>query len=46
MDIKLAVSRSGHDKDSMYVIIKEEAKIKKMEDIVRLEYKTKVDSSK
>lgn len=25
MDIKLAVSRSGHDKDSMYVIIKEEA---------------------
>ncbi|MFG6383800.1 MAG: KOW domain-containing RNA-binding protein [Lachnospiraceae bacterium] len=25
MDIKLAVSRSGHDKDSIYVIIKEEA---------------------
>lgn len=25
MEIKLAVSRSGHDKDSMYVIIKEEA---------------------
>ena len=25
MDIKLAVSRSGHDKHSMYVIIKEEA---------------------
>ena len=25
MDIKLAVSRSGHDKDSIYVIVKEEA---------------------
>ena len=25
MDIKLAISRSGHDKDSLYVIIKEEA---------------------
>lgn len=25
MDIKLAVSRSGHDKDNIYVIIKEEA---------------------
>ena len=24
MDIKLAVSRSGHDKDSLYVIVKEE----------------------
>ena len=24
MDIKLAVSRSGHDKDSIYVIVKEE----------------------
>ena len=27
MDIKLAVSRSGHDKDSLYVIIKEEANL-------------------
>ncbi|MCI9445944.1 MAG: hypothetical protein HFH36_00870 [Lachnospiraceae bacterium] len=27
MDIKLAVSRSGHDKDSVYVIIKEEANL-------------------
>lgn len=27
MDIKLAVSRSGHDKDSVYVIIKEEASL-------------------
>lgn len=25
MDIKLAISRSGHDKDSIYVIVKEEA---------------------
>ena len=25
MDIKLAVSRSGHDKDSIYVIVREEA---------------------
>ena len=25
MDIKLAVSRAGHDKDSIYVIVKEEA---------------------
>lgn len=25
MDIKLAISRSGHDKDCIYVIIKEEA---------------------
>lgn len=25
MDIKLAISRSGHDKDRLYVIIKEEA---------------------
>ena len=25
MDIKLVVSRSGHDKDSIYVIVKEEA---------------------
>ena len=25
MDIKLAVSKSGHDKDSIYVIVKEEA---------------------
>ncbi|EOS27106.1 hypothetical protein C806_00699 [Lachnospiraceae bacterium 3-1] len=25
MNIKLAVSRSGHDKDNMYVIVKEEA---------------------
>ena len=25
MDIKLAVSRSGHDKGSIYVIVKEEA---------------------
>lgn len=24
MNIKLAISRSGHDKDSLYVIIKEE----------------------
>lgn len=27
MDIKLAVSRSGHDKDSLYVIVKEEANL-------------------
>ena len=27
MDIKLAVSRSGHDKDSIYVIVKEEANL-------------------
>lgn len=27
MDIKLAISRSGHDKDSVYVIIKEEANL-------------------
>ena len=27
MDIKLAVSRSGHDKDCLYVIIKEEANL-------------------
>ncbi len=27
MDIKLAISRSGHDKDSIYVIIKEEANL-------------------
>ncbi len=27
MDLKLAVSRSGHDKDSLYVIIKEEANL-------------------
>ncbi len=27
MDIKLAISRSGHDKDSLYVIIKEEANL-------------------
>lgn len=27
MDIKLAVSRSGHDKDNLYVIIKEEANL-------------------
>ena len=27
MDIKLAVSRSGHDKDYLYVIIKEEANL-------------------
>ena len=27
MDIKLAISRSGHDKDSLYVIIKEEASL-------------------
>ncbi len=27
MDIKLAVSRSGHDKDRLYVIIKEEANL-------------------
>lgn len=25
MNIKLAVSRAGHDKDNMYVIVKEEA---------------------
>lgn len=25
MEIKLAISRSGHDKDSIYVIVKEEA---------------------
>ncbi len=25
MDMKLAVSRAGHDKDSIYVIVKEEA---------------------
>ena len=25
MDIKLAISRSGHDKDNVYVIVKEEA---------------------
>lgn len=27
MDIKLAVSRSGHDKGSIYVIVKEEANL-------------------
>ncbi|MEY8391291.1 hypothetical protein D3Z36_04960 [Lachnospiraceae bacterium] len=27
MDIKLAISRSGHDKDNIYVIIKEEANL-------------------
>ena len=27
MDIKLAISRSGHDKDRIYVIIKEEANL-------------------
>ncbi len=27
MDIKLAVSRSGHDKDSLYVIVKEEGNL-------------------
>lgn len=27
MNIKLAVSRSGHDKDNLYVIIKEEANV-------------------
>lgn len=27
MDIKLAISRSGHDKDSLYVIIKEETNL-------------------
>ncbi len=27
MDLKLAISRSGHDKDSLYVIIKEEANL-------------------
>lgn len=27
MDIKLAISRSGHDKDSLYVIVKEEANL-------------------
>ena len=27
MDIKLAVSRSGHDKDCLYVIIKEETNL-------------------
>ncbi len=25
MELKLAISRSGHDKDSIYVIVKEEA---------------------
>ncbi|MCI9082915.1 MAG: hypothetical protein HFI70_11610 [Lachnospiraceae bacterium] len=27
MDIKLAISRSGHDKDNIYVIINEEANL-------------------
>ncbi len=27
MDIKLAISRAGHDKDSLYVIIKEETNV-------------------
>lgn len=27
MDIKLAVSRSGHDKDNLYVIVKEEVNV-------------------
>lgn len=27
MDIKLAVSKSGHDRDSLYVIIKEETDV-------------------